>query len=120
MKITISIEHPDHDEPIELPARWVICGQCDGHGMSSAYLGAFTREDIEDQGPEFMEEYMNGGYDRPCETCKGTGKIRIIDEDRCTSELERKGLAHHLESQAIEAESEAERRAEMRMMGYEV
>lgn len=73
----------------ELPARWHICGNCDGAGCSSGYLGAFTGEEMHED-PEFFEAYMNGAYDRMCETCKGTGKVLEIDWKRVPRGLARK------------------------------
>jgi DnaJ-class molecular chaperone len=65
----------------ELPTRWAICSACEGEGKSSAYLGAITQEDRErDWSPEEFEGYMNGDYDKTCEACQGTGKVREVDE----------------------------------------
>jgi hypothetical protein len=66
----------------ELPFKWKLCGHCDGHGKSSAYLGAFTREELEDEGPEFIEDYFSGHYDRACDDCGGSGKIKVPDYTR--------------------------------------
>ena len=46
-----------------LPFKWAICGQCDGHGKSSAYLGAFTREEAEAEARKLMAS-MNGPNSR--------------------------------------------------------
>lgn len=70
--------------PHGIPTRWAICGTCAGNGASSAYLGAFTREQM-DEDPDFAEDYMQGVYDRPCDDCEGTGKVRVIDQDRLAS-----------------------------------
>lgn len=70
------------DEEIHMPTRWRICGQCEGRGTSSAYLGAFTRDDFEEEGPEFVEDYMAGRYDRACETCEGSGKVLEVDRKK--------------------------------------
>ena len=34
-----------YDEP--LPSKVVVCSRCDGKGVSTAYLGAFTQEEME-------------------------------------------------------------------------
>jgi RecJ-like exonuclease len=70
----------------ELPTKWKICPQCEGHGKSSLYLGAFTGEQMRED-PEFAEEYMAGRYDRTCETCKGSGKVEEVDRRRCNAKL---------------------------------
>ena len=84
-------EWPDnciyHDEKYTavLPARWEICGDCYGEGKT--YLGwaardqpAFSVEDFDREGEDFMEDYMAGRYDRACPSCKGSGKSLDIDE----------------------------------------
>lgn len=102
-------------EEIELPARWSICDECGGEGKSSAYLGAFTMEQLHED-PEFAEQYMEGGYDKPCERCKGSGKVLLVDEEACRADPALRGpLRAYLDTQRAEAEyrreSEAERRA---------
>lgn len=74
----------DDGSEIELPSKWVICSCCDGHGKSSAYLGAFTRDDLDDEGIDFQEDYFAGRYDRACDDCGGTGKVLIADYERMT------------------------------------
>jgi RecJ-like exonuclease len=77
----------NEDEDIYLVPKMEVCSWCNGRGKSSAYLGAFTQSDMDEQGPEFMEDYMNGEYDRTCEKCKGTNVIEVPDPDRNTPEL---------------------------------
>lgn len=67
---------------VKIPAVWVICDACSGRGTSSSYLGAFTRDDLDEEGPEFVEEYMAGNYDRPCGECHGSGKLLEPDRER--------------------------------------
>lgn len=71
-------------DEIQLPWKWEICGRCDGHGASSGYLGAITREELYDD-PEFAEDYMAGHYDRPCEFCSA-GKVKTVDWGRMPPE----------------------------------
>lgn len=73
-------------ETVELPYTLVICSHCRGEGTSSAYLGAYTREDMDEVGPEFEEAYMAGEYDRPCEHCEGTGRVAVADRSRMTAD----------------------------------
>tara|TARA_Y100000593_G_C4249652_1_gene306481 strand:+ start:231 stop:707 length:477 start_codon:yes stop_codon:yes gene_type:complete len=70
---------------VEFPAQWVICYDCNGNGTT--YLGwaskdqpAFTREDFDYEGPDFYQDYMSGQYDAQCPGCRGSGKIKEIDE----------------------------------------
>jgi RecJ-like exonuclease len=62
-------------------SRWQICSTCDGEGKHSNHLGAFTGADLDQEDDEFLERYMGGDYDRPCERCDGEGKVLI--DARC-------------------------------------
>jgi hypothetical protein len=58
-------------------APWIICPCCRGEGKSSAYLGSYSREEFEREFDyEEQEAYFNGDYDRTCDTCHGSGKVR--------------------------------------------
>lgn len=92
----------------ELPFFWAICGQCQGEGKSSAYLGAFTSERMDEAGPEFREDYISSAYDRTCETCGGSGKVKVVDQKRMT----RADAATYTEQQQDEAEARAVERQE--------
>ena len=64
----------------KIPATWEICGVCDGEGKESAYLGAITQDDLESSGDQDdFEHYLDGGYDRTCECCGGSGKVLTPD-----------------------------------------
>jgi len=62
-------------------SKWRICPRCDGEGQSSAYLGTYTADEMNEEGPEFQEDYIAGKYDRPCEECGGSGKVTQEDEE---------------------------------------
>jgi hypothetical protein len=79
----------DDGSEIELPSQWSICSHCQGEGKSSAYLGAFTRSDMDEAGPEFFDDYMAGRYDRACDACDGAGKVRVVDWSKLTKEQKR-------------------------------
>lgn len=99
---------------VKIPAVWAICGQCNGEGMSSAYLGAFTREEFDEAFDyEEQERYFAGEYDRQCDVCHGSGKVKHIDEDRLTPE-QREVVQSYYDHMA---ELRQERR--MREMGYQ-
>ena len=72
------------DEP--LPSKVVVCGRCDGKGTSTAYLGAYTTDEMDEQGPEFFEDYMGGLYDRQCDKCNGLRVTAVILWDELTDE----------------------------------
>jgi|HubBroStandDraft_6_1064221.scaffolds.fasta_scaffold1933086_2 hypothetical protein len=61
---------------------WRICPRCGGDGKSSAYLGAFSAEEMAEQGEEFQADYFAGRLDRQCESCGGSGKLSTADETR--------------------------------------
>lgn len=76
----------DDGSEIELPTVWRICPRCDGHGKSSAYLGAYTRSEMDEAGPDFHDAYMAGEYDRACENCDGTGKVQVVDHSKISAD----------------------------------
>lgn len=68
------------DEEVEVSdtSPWIICPDCSGEGKHSRHLGSFTSEDIErDWDPDDWEDYLQGGYDRQCDVCRGSGKVRL-------------------------------------------
>jgi hypothetical protein len=72
---------------LKLPLVWIICDDCQGHGKSSAYLGAITQSDREqDWDDESFEHYMRGGYDKTCDRCHGSGKVEVIAYDQLSEE----------------------------------
>lgn len=87
---TIYVETPEGDEERDLPTRWEICGCCNGNGTSSRYLGAITQSDREPGGdwedPDEFEAYMAGEYDRRCDECEGSGKVRVVDVEHLSAE----------------------------------
>jgi len=97
---------------IELPFKWVICSACDGHGKSSAYLGAYTQSEMDEQGPEFFEQYMAGGYDKACDACQN-GKAKVPDYSKM-SKAEKKAWKEQCEA---DAECEMEAKWEQKMLG---
>jgi DnaJ-class molecular chaperone len=78
--------HKEDGTEEKLPTKWVKCTSCDGKGTSSAYLGAFTRDDIDEVGSDWWEDYMAGSFDRACEHCGGKGLERQLDKENCTPE----------------------------------
>jgi DnaJ-class molecular chaperone len=76
-----------------------VCDRCEGHGEHtnpSIDGNGLTSMDIERLGgQEFLEEYMNGVYNVPCERCNGARvisdeqsiKLRIIEGAESLREL---------------------------------
>jgi len=105
------ILYGENDEEHQLPTVWVICGRCQGEGKSSAYLGAFTHDQmIED--PDFAAEYKRGGYDRACDECDGAGKLKEIDEEKIAPEILEAWRAQQTADAEIEAIHRQERLSE--------
>lgn len=100
----------DEGYEVEIPHRWEICGACRGEGQSSAYLGAYTQEDMDEAGPEFFEDYMAGHYGRACDECGGSGKVMVADYKRMTPDQRRAWEADQQALADMRAEEEAERR----------
>jgi DnaJ-class molecular chaperone len=100
----------DDGSEIELPTKWVICSACAGEGKSSAYLGAYTRDDMDEAGPEFMDDYMAGHYDRACDSCDGAGKVQVADRTRISKLNWREWEAQCRDDREIRGIERAERR----------
>ena len=102
------------DTEVHLPTRWAICPDCQGEGARACGGQAFTASEWNEachDDPDFAEEYMNGTYDRTCEDCGGSGKIKMVDEDLLSQEQR-----DAWEKQCQEDyDMAAERAAEMRM-----
>jgi hypothetical protein len=114
-KPSVTIEHDDCDEVIELPIRWAVCPVCKGRGThvnpSIDAHGISPDEFAAD--PDFAEDYFGGAYDVQCANCGGRTTIPEVDEDRADPEL----LALYLAHQKEESEWRAIQAAE-RAMGY--
>lgn len=100
----------DGEQPRQLPTRWAICGTCQGEGKHSQALGCFTSEEMADQGPEFLQDYLDGAYDAACGPCEGTGKIKRVDI-QALAPADQEAYREQLQGEADDrAECEAERR----------
>lgn len=72
----------------ELPARFVVCPRCRGRGVhvNPAIDGhGLTAEDVDQAGPEFLEDYLAGVYDVACERCGGRRVVLEPDPARLTA-----------------------------------
>lgn len=103
-------EGADGDVEIAIPTRWVICGCCEGSGKSSAYLGAFTCNDMAEAGPEFHDDYMAGRYDRACDACEGAGKVQVADYSKMSKADRDEYRAQCRADREVDAEHAMERR----------
>jgi hypothetical protein len=97
-------EDTEEDEEVEFPARYEVCGLCDGHGKhvnpSIDAHGISAEEFYED--PDFREEYFAGTYDVACYRCHGDRVEPVVDETRCDKD-KIKRLHDHMKARADEA-----------------
>lgn len=93
------------------PTNWAICNNCRGDGKHSQHLGSFSREEMLDNwDQDGIDDYFAGAYDRTCEDCNGTGKIRVPDVAAMTYAQKRVYAKERKEARE-EAECEREARA---------
>lgn len=52
-------------------ANFELCPDCQGHGTRVLHGAAFTAEDLDEAGPEFVDDMLDGVYDTLCELCQG-------------------------------------------------
>lgn len=90
-----------------LPYRWAICSTCHGEGtrrmVSEDYVAEMDSEELQD--------FFDGKYDTTCDECRGTGKVKVLDEARCDPE----DLAEYRTQEEQRIASEYEAAAERRM-----
>lgn len=67
--------------------KFIVCPECRGTGSSSAYLGAFTSEDMHEQGQDFMDDYISGAYDRKCDECNGLRVVAGCKTEGCDEQV---------------------------------
>jgi len=85
--------HPDGESSsrgVKLLAKWVVCPRCDGNGAHTnpAIDGhGITREEMDELGPEFEEDYFAGVYDVTCHECKGRRVVPEIDREENPADL---------------------------------
>lgn len=80
-------ERYDAEGKIGIPAERIVCPRCDGEGTMDhpAFAGGFTQSEMDEYGPEFMDDYFRGTYDVRCEECHGDRvTLQAVDEERMT------------------------------------
>lgn len=81
-----------------------------GAGERHSILGAFTADEWAQEGDEFKDDYIAGRYDRACERCGGSGKVRVADLARM-SDADRAAYAKQRADDADVREIERQERA---------
>lgn len=70
-----------------LVTKRVVCDRCLGNGTSSANLGAFTADEMAEQGEDFRDDYRSGALDHMCAHCDGLRVVYAVDLDGAPAEL---------------------------------
>lgn len=119
MTVTYAILDEDGDEEtVTLPAKFEVCGTCNGKGRHvnpSIDAHGLSAEDFAED-PSFKEDYFTGVYDVDCAECGGKRVVPEVDETRCTPDQ-----AEALKRVQTHLEEECRHRAEdehCRKMGY--
>jgi hypothetical protein len=118
--MTITVTLYDDDEELEavFPAKFVVCGLCNGKGRHvnpGIDSEGITGSEMEELGSEFEETYFSGGFDVDCYRCNSKRVEPEIDEEEVNRSEELKKnyellLAKWEDDSAYEAERDAERR----------
>lgn len=114
-KRMVLVVNEDSEDEFEVPAKYEVCGTCDGKGHHvnpSIDSNGLSAEDF-DEDPDFREDYFEGRYDVACNECGGARVVPAMDEDRTTKE----------EREKVEEEIDANYRHQQEMwyerkMGY--
>jgi hypothetical protein len=122
MTITYTLDNDDGSQDVvALPSKFEVCRRCQGKGSHDGWEGGMTRDDMDEYGPEFMEDYMSGVYDRQCTVCKGVRVVEVVDRNRVLPELLARYDATEQELADCDAMQRSERWAEecfeRRLMG---
>lgn len=101
------------NEDIEIPAKYEVCETCEGKGSHvnpSIDSNGITASEMDELGPDFMEDYVSGVYDVRCNECGGERLVPVVDEERAgevLTKIANEWIESHYQTQA---EYEAERR----------
>lgn len=99
-----------NDTEVTIASKFEVCPDCKGKGSSTAYLGAYTADDLDEAGPEFLEDVRAGNYDRPCDACEGLRVIEVPDTLRMSGAEREAWNTEQIEAARDAAEAAAERR----------
>ncbi len=102
---------------VEFPAKYQVCGVCDGKGKvvnPAIDSNGLTQEDF-DEDPDFRENYFSGMYDIECPHCHGKRVVPSINR-LALNENQKRALKIYDDNVKDELEFESQCRME-RMMG---
>lgn len=107
-------EETGESTDVTIPQRWEICCECEGEGKHAHAIDGdgITGSEWNEWDDDERENYLEGRYDRTCEVCRGSGKMKVTDYDSLR-EMERKypGICEQWENHC-EAEYQYDREAE--------
>lgn len=93
--------------PVDLPARYEVCPNCEGRG-TQCKLGAMTGSEWAEachDDPDFSDNYRSGMYDDVCHECSGLRVVLEVDEDLLDQKTKVR-LHEHYENLAEQAAEE--------------
>ena len=119
MNINMNILDKDWNKvKMNMPAHYEVCGRCRGNGKHSdpAIDGNGLPQEMIDDDPEFLGDYMEGRYDITCTECNGLRVVPVVDFKACTM-TQKKALVRTREYRSFEIEQRRAQRAEQNF-GY--
>ena len=88
MMMEIELRHEDGStEIVSVPSHFEVCERCQGKGSHDAWEGGMTADEMEEQGPDFIEDYLSGVYDVKCTVCNGLRVVEVISRERISPEI---------------------------------
>jgi len=105
MTIEVAVGYDDNGESImeTLPAKFIVCPECEGHGvvLNPSMAGhCYTQEDFNeafDDEDDRAEYFKRGGkYDVQCPHCKGKNVVLVVDYLNFTTTEQRTAWNNHL------------------------
>lgn len=80
--------------------KYQVCPACKGEGTTTLHGVSFSESELNEaihDNPDFLEHYMGGAYDTPCETCDGK---RVVTQKELDEAYDRylEAQIHRMES----------------------
>lgn len=83
-KITLLNQEKGQFEDIFLPGKYEVCQRCLGGGSQDVYDGGMTGAELYEAGQDFIDDYREGVYSKPCEECGGKRVVAVADRSKLT------------------------------------
>jgi hypothetical protein len=87
-----------------LPAKRIVCPNCDGIGTQdhSAFSDGITQSELEEMDYESRRSYARGDYDVTCSMCHGENVVDVLDYDNLSDKM-KNAVDEMLEIEASDA-----------------